>query len=443
MTINKIYHCGFGAVATTLLEIFNLEKKFYNCEFVIIEPREIKTDLFKDRKYKHIKTHITKENVDELLKDINNKTLVIDLTVEVDSLMIIKKTIETMSFYINTSIENWQNYENKKNKTEYKDFKQDTLFYRNQQVEKLLKGTNRTRILNMGFNPGAIQEFAKIGLKKYGEEKGKTLENGNYSKLAYDLKLDAIHIVEYDSQKTDIKAKPDKFVNTWSSVGFQSEVLDYVMLSLNKEDEKTLSKEYKLIKPTGDKKTRIRFIPKKAIDIVKSDYTIDINGKVLKYERGYLVPHAEIITMSEFFNYKGDSPTIMYCYRCADVADKSLEYVRKNNYKPLKKDYVLQNKDIKEGFDSIGASLLFKNDDLRWYGSVLDIETTRKLGFKYGQPTTVQVAGTLYASILYMKKYPNEGYLEPEEVKSQFIMKYAKKYYGKIYYKKLVLIEHK
>ncbi len=434
---DKIYHIGFGAVATTLLEVFNLEKKFYNVPFVIIEPKDIKTDLFKDRKYIHIKKYLTKENVNELLKDIDDKTLVIDLTVEVDSLMIIKKTIETMSFYINTSIENWANYTNKKQSLKYDDFKQDTLYYRNRQVEELLKGTKRTRILNMGFNPGAIQEFSKIGLKIYAKKKGKQLIKGNYAKLGYDLGLKSIHIVEYDSQKTDIKPTKNKFINTWSCNGFQSEALDYVMLSLNKEDEKILDQKFKLIKPTDDPTTRIRFIPIRGMDMIKPDYTIDNKGKILKYDEGYLIPHAEILTMSNFFNYKGNSPTILYCYRCCDAAIKSLKKVVINDFKPLPNYYVLQNKDIDEGFDSIGSSMAFENGDRIWYGSVLDIETTRKLGFKYGQPTTVQVAGTLYGAILYMLKNPKEGYLEPEEIKSKFIMKYSKKYYGKIFYRKI------
>lgn len=75
--LDKIYFCGFGAVATTLLEVFNLEKKFYNIPFVIIEPKSIKIDLFKDRKYIHIKKYLTKENINELLKDIDDKTFLI------------------------------------------------------------------------------------------------------------------------------------------------------------------------------------------------------------------------------------------------------------------------------------------------------------------------------------------------------------------------------
>ena len=437
--INKIYHIGFGAVATALMEVFNLENKFYKLPFIIVEPKDIKLDILKGRNYVHIKKALTKDNINELLKDIDDKTLIIDLTVELDSLMIIKKTIETKSFYINTSVENWENFDHPedKMKLKYSEFKKNTLYYRSQEVNKLLKGTKTTRILNMGFNPGAIQEFAKLGLKKYGLSKNIELEKGNYAKLGHDLGLKTVFVVEYDSQTTNLKAKKDLFLNTWSCDGFASEATDYVMISLNKSDELKLSKKFKLIKPTGNKNTRIRFIPTRGMDLSSSNVTLDPNGKMFYYDEGLLIPHAEIITMSDFFHYNGDSPTILYCYRCSDVANDSLDYVRDNDYKPLKKNHVLENNDILDGFDSIGARLQFENGDEYWSGSVLDIETTRNLGFKYGQSTTVQVAGTLFAAILYMMKNPKEGYLEPEEVQSKFIFKHAKKYYGKCYFKKL------
>ena len=88
--INQIYFIGFGAVATSLLEIFNHEKAFLNIPFTIIEPKDIHNDLFVNRKVSHIKKEITKDNHKKLLKDIDDKTLVIDLSVEVDSIMILK-----------------------------------------------------------------------------------------------------------------------------------------------------------------------------------------------------------------------------------------------------------------------------------------------------------------------------------------------------------------
>jgi len=433
---DNIYFIGFGAVAHALLETFNLEKSFLKIPLIIIEPKDIKhIDLLDNRNYKHIKKGITKDNFKDLLKNINNKTLIIDLSVEVDSVMLIKYAKEKNSFYINTSVENWHDFHNDdKFKTNYDDFKDNTLYKRELEVDNILNKTKKTRIVNMGFNPGMINVYAKLGLKKYAKNKGFKLKKGNYAKLAYELGLTDIFIVEYDSQKTNIKPKKNIFYNSWSSVGMESEVADHVMLSLNNDDLKEYKKE--IIKPTdGLKDTHIRFLPIRGMDITTKSITLDNKGKSFEYE-GFLIPHAEIFSMSRFLQYKGNAPSIMYIYRPSDIAIKSLDNFRNNNYLPLSDYYVLESKDIKKnGYDSIGALLQFSNGEKFWAGSVLTIEQTKKMGYKISGPTTVQVAGCLYSTIDFIYNNPNYGFNEAETLPSDIIFKNAKKFMGKSYFK--------
>jgi homospermidine synthase len=439
--MNKFVFIGFGAVASALVETFNLEKVFYMIPFYIIEPKDINIELLKYRNYKHIQNGITLKNHKQLLKDIDDKTLVIDLSVEVDSIMLIKYCKEKGSFYLNTSVENWSEFENPDNKLKnnYEEFKNNTLYHRELIVDEILKNTKKTRIVNMGFNPGFIQEYCKLGIKEYAKLKGKKLINGNYARLGSELGLKSIFIVEYDTQKTNIKPKKDTFYGTWSTRGFESEASDYVMVSLNNDDIKILEdKGVKLIKPTdGDKNTHIRFLLERGMNVQKQSKTLDHNGKPFNYN-GMLIPHAEIVSMSNFFNYKGDSPTIMYIYRPVDIAIDSLKRFRDNNYHPLKNDYVLQNKDIlPNGYDSIGALMTFDNGEQFWAGSVCSIEDVRKLGYKFAQATTVQVAGSLYSTILFIINNPNFGFNEPETLKSAEIFKYGQKFMGKTFFKLL------
>jgi homospermidine synthase len=438
--INQIYFIGFGAVATSLLEIFNLEKAFLNIPFTIIEPKNIHNDLFDKRKALHIKKAITKDNHKKLLKDIDDKTLVIDLSVEVDSIMILKVCKDKGSFYINTSVENWEEFYDDNHSddlsTNYDEFKDNTLYHRELLVDQLLKNTKKTRIVNIGFNPGMIQEYCKLGLKEYAKLKNKHLVKGNYAKLGHDLGLKELLIVEYDSQKTDIKPKKNTFYNTWSCRGFESEAGDYSMLSLNNNDLEILKNI--AIKPTdGLQDTHIRFLPIRGMDITKKCYTLDYDGNLFDYE-GMLIPHAEIFSMSRFFQYNNQAPTIMYVYRPSDIALNSLDRFRDNNYQPLENYYVLQNKDIKPlGFDSIGALMKFENGDEYWAGSVCSIEDVRKFNFKYTQATTMQVAGTLWSAIVFIINNPNYGFNEPETIPSAEIFKHAKKYMGRSFFKKL------
>jgi homospermidine synthase len=438
MTIDNFVFIGCGMVATALLEVFNMEKAFYDKTFLIIEPEEIKIDLLEGREYEHIKEYVTEENHKSLLKHISDKTLIIDLSVELDSLMIIKYAKKKGALYINTSVENWESFtENNGLSNNYEDFKNNTLYHRELEVDNLLKHTQKTRLVNMGMNPGGINEYAKLGLKEYAKTRGKRLLKGNYAKLGHDLGLKKIVIAEYDSQETDIQPKPDTFYNTWSPLGAQSEFADYVMVSLNNDDLEKL--EDIIIKPTdGDANTHIRFIAERGMDIIDSSVCLDIDGKPFKYDDGMLIPHAEIISMSNFFSFNGDAPTIFYCYRPSNITIHSTNKLRDNNYIPLEFYYGLENKDIvNNGFDSIGALMCFENGDRFWAGTVQYQDEIVKMGFKYAQATTVQVAGWIYAAIEYMLKYPNIGHHEPETLHSKELFKIAKKYQGKSYFKLL------
>ena len=436
MDINEFYFIGFGLVATALLEVFNLEKAFYNKKITIIEPEDIKVDLLDGRKYLHIKEYLTKENHKNLLKNITNHTLIIDLSVELDSVMVIKYSKEKGAMYINTSVENWEEFHSDKALSKnYDDFKNNTLYHRELEVDELLKNSKVTRVVNFGMNPGGISEFTKLGLKEYGKSKGKKLIKGNYARLGYELGLKKILIVEYDSQQTDLTPKKDVFYNTWSPLGAQSEFSDYVMISLNNEDLERLKDV--IIKPTeGDENTHIRFLPNRGMDTYDTGTTLDLDGEPFYYEGGMLIPHAEIFSMSRFFQYKDDAPTILYIYRPSDICLKSTENFRKNNYQPLNNYYGLESKDItNDGFDSIGALLVFENGDNFWSGTVQSQNQVLELGFKYAQATTVQVAGWIYATIKYMFKHPKDGFNEPETLKSNELFKTARKYMGKIFMK--------
>ena len=442
---------GFGLVGFGLMEIFNREKRFMTDKFIVIEPRNIeengRLEVFKDRGVEWFQYALTGENYKKLLDPFCDKNaVVINVSVNVDSIMILQYVKKKGSFYIDTSTENYQDVVSKFS-DKYSEFKKDTLYYRLLLANKLLeKGTSdRTRIMNQGFNPGIINDYSKLGLKDYARMKRPELvskENwkGDYAKLGHDLGLLEVIVAEFDSQKvTDQFEKGVKkscFYNTWSPIGYELEASDHIMLSLNNEDIREYEKQgIKLIKPDdGPKDTHIRFIPERGMNGFRKSTTLDHNGKPFVYE-GRLIPHMEIASLSEFYHYRGkdgeeDAPTIMYVYSSSEISQRCLEEFKKNNYKELPEDYGLWAKDIKKGgFDSIGARLRFKNGDIWWCGSVVDTEDARKLGLKSGA-TVCQIAGAIYPAIDWMLKNPDEGLLNPEEIPHKKIFKLAKPYMG-------------
>lgn len=110
-----------------------------------------------------------------------------------------------------------------------------------------------------------------------------------------------IQVVEYDNQKLKVKATPEKFVNTWSGIGFQDEASDLVMLSLNNDHKSDMEKEFKLIKSTEVKDTHVRFISERGMNMMRESVCLNGRGEPFNY-KGMLIPHAEIITLSDFSN---------------------------------------------------------------------------------------------------------------------------------------------
>jgi len=439
--INQLYFIGFGAVASSLVEIMNLENVFFDIPFVIIEPNDIShPELFENRFAEHIQLHLTKDNYKELLKDCDENTLVIDLSIDVDSIMMLECSKDKGFYYINASIENYvdENEHRHGGDLTYEDIKNDTLFHRQLIVDKLLKGTQKTRLVNFSINPCGIQQFFKRGIREYAKIKGVEFNDGNYAKLCNKLGLERILLSEFDSQKTNLEPNKNLGLNTWGVSALCLEAADESVIVLNNNDLKYFeNKGITLIKPNegGIKANNIRFLTSRGMNEKMESYYLDNNGKPHKYS-GYLISHAEITSLGQFLQYKKNTPTISYVYHVCDVADKTLDFVRKNNYKPLQNNYVLENKDIlPKGFDSIGALMLFENGDKMWCGTVLTIEQVRELGLKISQPTTTQAGAFVYAGIQFIINNPKYSLNEGETVPHKELFKYAEKYMGNIFCK--------
>jgi homospermidine synthase len=441
---------GYGAVAYGLTEIMNREKSYQNTKFIVIEPRDIKTngryEALIHRKPVWLKEYVTRENCDEIFDPImTSKTTLINLSVDVDSIMLLKKAKQYKALYIDTSLENYDDSERPhKVGTDYKEIRDNTLYYRQLLADKVMKNVERTSVLSFGFNPGIIGLYMLKSLVEYAKLKRPEVLKGfkgDYAKLAHDLKCEELLVAEYDSQKTKLKPNINLFINSWSAVGYQLEAVDNCMLNLSNADIDHYTKAgVKLIKPTEEEDTHIRFLAERGMDVFRPCIGLDYDGEPFKYE-SRLIPHMEIASVGRYLTYNGDCPSIMYCYRSSDVSQQSLGFLEKNNYELLKDDYVMWAKDIEpKGYDSIGALCKFRcengKQDVFWGGSVISIEDSRAMGFKSGC-TVIQVAGSMNAALKWVLKNQEEGLTNPEEIPYDFIFKAAKPYMGREYFKLL------
>lgn len=442
--ITNVIWVGFGAVATCLAEILTREDFLRDKSHTIIEPEPDKRriDIFSEftENFRLIKKAITVENYKKLLTPlfVKNATLLINLSVDVDSIMLMKLCNKYNTLYIDTSLENYPEGNSTKLHTQYSKIKYTTLYYRQKLAEKELNDVRKTQVFAGGQNPGMISEFVKYGLKTYVEnEKPSLLSNwkGDYSKLAHEIGLKDIVIAEYDCQTTKEKPKKGEFINDWSSAGFYFEAcLDNSMISLSFNDAEEYKKAGIELIDVPDNK-HIKFLKERGMNALRDSQNLDRDEKVFNYS-GMIVPHQEVCTLTDFLTYKktGDCPSIMYVYKSCDVSIESLKNVKKDNYKSPSVFRVLWNDEVIDGYDSIMANLLFENGDRVLCGSCVNKDDTKQFKLK-SNPTIMQVGAPVYGFISWMLENKNKGLVSSELIPHRYVMDKAGKYLGKIMFK--------
>lgn len=456
--MENILLIGVGAVAKTLLELWNLEGiKISKITAIDPKPQPVWVkNMYPNMEYKQVA--LTKKNITLILTPILNpkgshpstsksKPFVIDLSVDVDCIPIIKMCKKYDCRYINTSIEGWSEKKPWILKTSRQALIHRSLYQRQMEVEKIL-GTKKTSTIltNNGMNPGLVSSLVKQALEDYtkanGNEEQKTLAKGDeansFAKLAKSLELEEIHISEIDTQKPNIQRPKNHFWSTWSACGFISEMLDPIQIGWGSNRLKNEG-----IQPSVGERN-VRIFPIRGMDGKCKSFTLGFKGEKINID-GMMIPHAEADTINSYLTYGDYSPSVFYVYQPSQMALDSIDDLRKNLYHPPPTDdcKVLSAEEIQCGYDSVGTLLIFKNGDSHWCGSVLDITETRKLGFIHSGPTTVQVTSSIFASMKWInpfgrsneKHHTLEGYTEPEDLEYKFILKNAKPYLGKFFSK--------
>lgn len=431
MKYTKILMIGCGGVGSNLLELWShMKSPFKKYSITVIEPREINEYVLSlYPKLKHIKLAITQENQEKLLNNyLDNKTIMIDVSVNVDSIMLMKQCKKFNALFINTSIEDYQT--KKKLPIEER-----TLYFRGLEADKLNKTADATLLHSNGMNPGLISAFVFYCLERYVKnlrdfKATKLLKDKKFNLLCNYLQLDTIHISEIDTQTTKLTSKPNTFINTWSAVGFQEESADMVQVAGNDGLKKTGFIESKI-------KKHIFYLKDRGMNVEHGSVCVDFNGNPVHYT-GMMIPHYEPISLSEYLSNGEYCPNIYYVYKPSDIAHKSLNLFRENNYKLLVNDYVVNINDLINGSDNVGVTLYFKNGDIWWCGSCLSVEQVRKMGFKFASPTLLQVAISITTALEWLLKHQHKKVITSEEIPYNYMVDSCKPYLGNFYCKKLI-----
>jgi homospermidine synthase len=437
---NRILIIGYGGVSQCTIPILfrHLDIKYSQVTLLDFDDKtnQIKSLTDKGLTYKNIK--VGKDNMDKVLSEhLSAGDLLIDLGWYIDAPSVLDWCYKHDVMYINTSTEEWEPYVDR----EKKDPRELTLYHRHMNIRKMTKKwkkTGATAVLEHGANPGLISHFMKQGLidiahrlikdKKVNDIKAKEytklIKERKYNLLAMKLGVKVIHVSERDTQITNKPKQVDEFVNTWSVEGLIEEGVAPAELGWGTHEKQLPRFAY-----------RHKSGPKNQIAIARMGINTWISSWVPNEGiRGMLIRHGEAFTISEFLTVSQGGkaiyrPTVHYAYCPSDSTIASVIEFIGGEYKMQRKTRILQD-DIVSGADKLGALIMGHPYNSWWIGSELTIDQARKL-VPHQNATTMQVAISVVAAIMWMIENPNQGLCTPEDLPHEYILKIAKPYLGR------------
>jgi homospermidine synthase len=436
----RVLFVGYGAVAQCTLPILMKHMK--------VSPKNVTVMDFEDRRealaawtrkgVRFVQKKITRANMTSVLgQHVSAGDVIVDLAWNIDACEILQWCHDHGVLYVNTSVEVWDPYEGAENKHPT----ERTLYWRHMNLRAMTgrwKEKGPTAVLEHGANPGLISHFTKQGLLDIGkkmlkdgkargrdaEEIQQLMKDQAWNRLAMKLGVKVIHCSERDTQITDVPKKVDEFVNTWSIEGFREEGTTTAEMGWGTHEKE--------LPPFA---VEHRSGPKNQICLARMGMNTWVVSWVPNYcIHGMVVRHGEAFTISDKLTvWEGGKavyrPTVHYAYCPSDSAIASLNELRGYDYE-LQPNLRILNDEITSGSDILGALIMGHPYNSWWVGSDLSIEESRRL-VPHQNATTMQVAISVVAAVLWMVKNPDRGVLVPDDLPHEFVLKVAKPYLGK------------
>jgi homospermidine synthase len=362
---------------------------------------------------KYIVNPLTRENLRRVLDPLVGRgDFVLNVSVDVSSIALIKLCWEKGAMYLDTCIEPWPGG--------YTDatipHAKRTNYALREEALALRAGNARapTAVLTHGANPGLVSHFVKQALlniaKDTGVEAGKPNSRESWARLAQQLGIKVIHIAERDTQLASKPKEPNEFVNTWSVDGFVGEGAQPCELGWGTH-ERNFPRDGK----------RYDFGCGASIYLMQPGAATRVRTWTPQagHFHGFCITHGESISIADYLTVKDGTqvayrPTVHYAYHPSDSAVVSVhEFVGRN--------WVLQDRkrilmdEITQGIDELGVLLAGHKKNAYWYGSQLSVDEARKLA-PYNNATSLQVTVSCLSGMIWAMENPNAGVVEPDEI---------------------------
>ncbi len=350
----------------------------------------------------------------------------VNVSVNVSSLALVKLCWEKGSMYLDTCIEPWPGG--------YTDptlpAGRRTNYALREEALALRQGNERapTAVLTHGANPGLVSHFVKQALLDIaadtGVEAGSPASRAEWAALARELGVRTIHIAERDTQAANTPKQPGEFVNTWSVDGFVSEGSQPSEIGWGTH-ERNFPRDGK--RHESGSQAAIYLLQPGAGTRVRT--WTPLAGSF----HGFCITHAESISIADYLTVREGSqvlyrPTVHYAYHPCDAAVMSIHEFAGRNYLQQERQRLLRE-EITTGIDELGVLLAGHGKNAYWYGSQLSIEEARRLA-PWNNATSLQVTAAVLSGVVWAIENPNRGIVEPDEMDFRRNLEICRPYLG-------------
>jgi homospermidine synthase len=425
----SIVMLGFGSIGQAMLPLLLRHIELEPGQVKIISRSEDQSGIAAEYRAAFVAEPLREGNFETVLDaHMKEGDFLLNLSVEVASLALLKYCWRRGILYLDTCIEPWPGRSEDPSKSVSRRsnyaLREEVLAFR------LDKHNGPTAVVTQGANPGLASIFVKQALMNIANDTGLKVDKPDcyedWASLAKKLEIRVIHVAERDTQWSRKRKQRDEFVNTWSIDGFVGEGLQPSELGWG---------------------THERHFPSDAARHgFGSDAAIYLNrpGAATRVRswtplegayHGFLITHGESISIADHLTMRQDSevvyrPTVHYAYHPCDDAVLSLHEMAGKDWK-LQSATRIMREEIAEGMDELGVLLMGNPAGVYWYGSRLTIGQARDLA-PYNTATSLQVAAGVLGGVVWAVRNPRAGIVEPDDLDHEEIMKIATPYLGEM-----------
>ncbi len=369
---------------------------------------------------------ITRNNYRDVLSArLKRGDFLLNLSVDISSVALVKLCRELGVLYLDTCIEPWAGG--------YTDLslspsQRSNYALRETALALMDDPGASTAVIAHGANPGLVSHFVKQALLNLAADTGVVTDVPNsrdgWGRLAQSLGVKVIHIAERDTQIANTPKQRGEFVNTWSIDGFIGEGCQPAELGWGTHET--------ALPPDGK---HHEFGCDAAIYLQRPGASTRVRTWTPMEGpfHGFLITHNEAISIADYLTLSEGGtvayrPTVHYAYHPCDDAVLSIHELAGKNWEAQTTQRLIQD-EIVSGVDELGVLLMGHERGAYWFGSQLSIEDARAL-CPHNNATSLQVTAAVLAGVIWAMENPRAGVVEADQISHARVLEIALPYLG-------------